>query len=122
MPYDRCPGKLPEGPRALLILKNPSVLSADGLAPILLRSPPTRFSRMTPFHLVLSAFVHEAIPFGAYLLGHPGAEGVAPAPAHTGFIALIRATVGEPTGVCQRPLRFHFICGREVWLGLSSSV
>jgi hypothetical protein len=67
---------------ALLILKDPSVLSADGLAPILLRSPPPRFSRVTPFHIALSAFVHETIQFGEYLLGHPGAEVVAPAPDH----------------------------------------
>jgi hypothetical protein len=35
MPYDLCPGELPEGPMALLILTDSSVLSADGLAPIL---------------------------------------------------------------------------------------
>src|SRR5262245_23747013 len=82
MPDDLCPGKLPEGPMALLILKDPSVLSTDGLAPILLRSPPTRCSRVTPFHIALSAVVPETIHFGEDLLGHPGAEVVAPAPDH----------------------------------------
>src|SRR5919109_4505419 len=80
MPYDLRPGELPENPMAPLILQDPSVLSAESLAPILLRSPPTRFPRVTPFHRALGAFVHEAIQFGEDLLGHPGAEVVAPAP------------------------------------------
>jgi hypothetical protein len=82
MPYDLCPGELPEGPMARHILNDPSVLSAEGLAPILLRSPPTRCSRVTPFHIALSAFVHETIQFGEYLLGHTGAEVVALTPDH----------------------------------------
>ena len=67
---------------ALLILEDPSVLSANSLAPILLRPPPTRFSRVTPFHVALRAFVHETIQFGEYLLGYPDAEVAAPAPDH----------------------------------------
>jgi hypothetical protein len=43
-------------------------------------------------------------------------------PLITGFSALIRATVGEPTWVRQRPLSFHFIGWIEAWLGLISRV
>jgi hypothetical protein len=82
MPSDLGPGERPAGPRTRLILKDPSVLSADGRAPIRLRSPPSRVARGPPFHRALGAFGPATIHVGADRLGHPGAAGVAPAPDH----------------------------------------
>lgn len=74
------PGELPEGPMPLLILKHPTVLTTADLAPILLGSPPPRFSRVTPLHIALSASIHEAVQGCEHLLGHPDTEVVAPGP------------------------------------------
>ena len=79
MADDLGPGEFPERPVPLLILKDPAVLSTADLAPILLGSPPARFSRVTPVHVALGAFIHEAIQSREDLLGYPDAEIVAPA-------------------------------------------
>src|SRR2546425_8190441 len=79
MADDLGPGEFPERPMPLLILKDPAVLSTAHLAPILLGSPPARFSRVTPLHIALGAFIHEAIQSREDLLGYPDAEVVAPA-------------------------------------------
>jgi hypothetical protein len=57
-----------------LILKHPAVLATADAAPILLGSPPARFSRVTPLHVALSALIHEAVPGCEYLLGYPDPE------------------------------------------------
>lgn len=78
---DDCgPGEFPEGPMPFLILKHPAVLTTADPAPILLGSPPARFSRVTPLHVALSASIHEAVQGREYLLGHPDTEVGAPAP------------------------------------------
>jgi hypothetical protein len=82
LPSNLGPGERPEGPMALRILNDPSVVSADRLAPLLRRSPPTRFSRVTPVPIARRAFVHATIPCGEDRLGHPDAEVGAPAPDH----------------------------------------
>ena len=80
MADDLGPGEFPERPMPLLILKDPAVLSTADLAPILLGSPPARFSRVSPLHVALSASIHKAIQGRKHLLGHPSTEIVAPAP------------------------------------------
>ena len=82
MADDFGPGEFPERPVPLLIMKDPAVLSTADLAPILLGSPPARFSRVTPLHVALSASIHEAVQGREYLLGHSDAEIVTPASDH----------------------------------------
>lgn len=82
MSNDLGPGKLPQGPVALFLLKAPSVLSAKSLPPIFCRAPPPRFPRVTSLHVALSTLIHEMIQVAKHLLGHANTEGIAPAPAH----------------------------------------
>jgi hypothetical protein len=79
MADDLGPGDLPQGPMPFLILKDPAVLPTTDLAPILLGSPPAGFSRVTPSHVALSAYIHKAIQGREHFLGHPDTEIVAPA-------------------------------------------
>jgi hypothetical protein len=74
MADDGGPGEFPQGPMPFLILKHPAVLATADAAPILLGSPPARFSRVTPLHVALSALIHEAVPGCEYLLGYPDPE------------------------------------------------
>ena len=80
MADDGSPGEFPQGAMPFLILKDPAVLSTAELAPILLGSPPARFSRVPPLHVALGASIHKAVQGREYLLGHPDTEVVAPAP------------------------------------------
>jgi hypothetical protein len=96
MPDDLGPGKLSERPMPLFILEDPSILSTQSLAPIRFRSPPPRCPRVTSFHRALSTRIHETIQVITHLLGHPRRKSWHQ-PLISGFIALITATVGEPT-------------------------
>ena len=79
MADDLGPGEFPESPVSFLILKHPAVLATADTAPILLGSPPAGFSRVSPLHVALGAFLHAAIQSREDLLGYPDAEVVAPA-------------------------------------------
>ena len=74
MADDLGPGELSEGAMPFLILKHPAVLATAAAAPILLRSPPAGFSRVSPLHVALGASIHEAIQGRKHLLGHPSTE------------------------------------------------
>ena len=82
MPDDLGPGKLSERSLPLFILEDPSILSTQSPAPILFRSPPPRFPRVTSFHIALSPRRHETIQVVKHLLGHTTTEVVAPASDH----------------------------------------
>jgi hypothetical protein len=79
MPDDLGPGKRSECPVPSFILEDPSILPTPSPAPILLRSPPPRFPRVTSLHIALSTRIHETIQVVKHLLGHANAEVVAPA-------------------------------------------
>src|SRR5262249_33241535 len=96
MADDLGPGKLPEGPMSLFILKHPAVLSTTDVAPILLGPPPAGFSRVTPLHVAPGACIHEAIQGREHFLGHPDTEIVAPALITAS--ATLPMAVGWPQG------------------------
>src|SRR5262249_8954028 len=107
MADDLGPGKLPEGPMSLFILKHPAVLSTTDVAPLLLGPPPAGFSRVTPLHVAPGACIHEAIQGREHFLGHPDTEIVAPASDY--WIHLInQCHGGGPDVLAPEPFELPF--------------